>query len=169
VLGRASAWTCSIVATEDWQHWVDSLRHKMHQRYATATLYTILSLASAERWSSTWNSTNSTACRNLPGDESWPAPQAWARLNASVDGRLIATVPLAAPCHQGALYDADTCRSIQEGWSDPEPQYVTISLASSSAQSSFLITTKVSKTRHPSRILTGSTTLVVPSLQTGDA
>ncbi|KAF1948736.1 FAD-binding domain-containing protein [Byssothecium circinans] len=89
---------------------------KVH-RYAAAALCTI-SLASAELWNSTWNST----CRNLPGDLSWPGPEDWAQLNASVDGRLIATVPLAAQCH-GALYDDVECRSIQATWTKPEPHF----------------------------------------------
>lgn len=94
-------------------------------RYAAAALC-VVSLASAELYSYPWNSTiphynGSTVCRNLPGDRSWPGPQDWARLNASVDGRLIATVPLAAQCH-GALYDEVECEKIQATWTRPEPQ-----------------------------------------------
>ncbi|KAK3197393.1 hypothetical protein GRF29_216g53108 [Pseudopithomyces chartarum] len=95
-------------------------------RYAAAALC-VVSLASAELYSYPWNSTiphynGSTVCRNLPGDRSWPGPQDWARLNASVDGRLIATVPLAAQCH-GALYDEVECEKIQATWTRPEPHW----------------------------------------------
>jgi hypothetical protein len=162
VLERVSGWRCSKAIVASGVINIGFIYCEMH-RYTTATLC-MISLASAELWSSTWNSTNSTACRNLPGDRSWPEPQDWLQLNASVDGRLIATVPLAARCH-GALYDADTCRSIQAGWSDPEIQQVSVLLL----PALFSNTTEVYKTQRPSRILTGSTTRAVLSLKTEDA
>jgi hypothetical protein len=94
----------------------DKMPLKVH-RYATAALCTI-SLASA---STIPYQNGRTACRNLPGDQSWPSLHDWAKLNASVDGRLIATVPLAAQCH-GALYNDVECRNIQAAWITPELQ-----------------------------------------------
>ncbi|KAG9242426.1 hypothetical protein BJ878DRAFT_425924 [Calycina marina] len=47
-------------------------------------------------------------CRYLPGDSVWPSAVIWSALNTSVGGRLIATVPLASPCHD-PTYNAATC------------------------------------------------------------
>lgn len=51
------------------------------------------------------------SCRCLPGGNCWPKSQDWARLNNRVAGRLIATVPLAAPCHD-PTYNAAECENI---------------------------------------------------------
>ncbi|KAI0202859.1 FAD binding domain protein [Astrocystis sublimbata] len=62
-------------------------------------------------------------CRCFPGDECWPTPDHWAALNQSVHGALIATVPIASPCHDtfpGVAYDADKCAAIQANWPRPE-------------------------------------------------
>ncbi|KAL2173170.1 uncharacterized protein P884DRAFT_212792 [Thermothelomyces heterothallicus CBS 202.75] len=40
-------------------------------------------------------------CRYIPGDKGWPSQSDWARLNRTVGGRLIATVPQAHVCHAG--------------------------------------------------------------------
>ncbi|KAI0878187.1 FAD binding domain protein [Hypoxylon argillaceum] len=64
-----------------------------------------------------------TQCRCFPGDECWPSPADWAALNHSVHGALIATVPLASPCHDtfpGVAYDAERCAEIQANWPRPE-------------------------------------------------
>jgi hypothetical protein len=55
------------------------------------------------------------ACRNIPGDPGWPTPADWAKLNATVGGRLIATVPLAALCFEQG-YDAQRCDYLKEQW-----------------------------------------------------
>lgn len=60
----------------------------------------------------------SPSCRCFPGDHCWPSHSEWSRFNESVGGRLIATVPLAAPCH-GDRYDEAECKRIQEAWHDP--------------------------------------------------
>ncbi|KDN71861.1 putative FAD binding domain-containing protein, partial [Colletotrichum sublineola] len=54
-------------------------------------------------------------CKYLPGDAGWPSADAWARLNETVGGRLIATVPLGSPCH-GAAYNATECARLQDAW-----------------------------------------------------
>ncbi|OQE34805.1 hypothetical protein PENCOP_c015G05357 [Penicillium coprophilum] len=59
-------------------------------------------------------------CHCLPGDTCWPAPSVWASLNDTVDGRLIATVPIGTPCH-APNYDAAACAALKANWTKPEP------------------------------------------------
>jgi len=56
-------------------------------------------------------------CKCFPGDECWPAASMWQELNDTVGGRLIETLPLAAPCHD-PLYDRGKCRYLQDQWLD---------------------------------------------------
>ncbi|KAK0634263.1 hypothetical protein B0T17DRAFT_611304 [Bombardia bombarda] len=88
-------------------------------------------------------STDDAVCRTIPGDASWPNRYDWAALNATVNGRLIATVPIAAPCHnsftgQGypnkplSTYNEDQCAALRNSWYLPETQ-----MASSSAPMSY--------------------------------
>ncbi|KAL2811443.1 hypothetical protein BJX63DRAFT_399278 [Aspergillus granulosus] len=65
-------------------------------------------------------------CRCMPGDPCWPSPAAWSRFNQSIDGRLIASVPLGTPCH-GAAYNAAKCDALREKWTLPELHYETSS------------------------------------------
>ncbi|KAI9035172.1 FAD-dependent oxidoreductase [Aspergillus affinis] len=60
-----------------------------------------------------------SACRYLPGDAEWPSDSAWARLNRTVNNRLIATVPLGSPCHDEAV-DAARCDELKEQWVYPQ-------------------------------------------------
>lgn len=71
-------------------------------------------------------SADSTDCRCFPGDACWPSVDEWNSLNETVNGRLIATIPLAAACHddQYAAYDQERCSELQNGWLSPETQYV---------------------------------------------
>ena len=62
-----------------------------------------------------------SACRCLPGDTCWPTAQNWANLNNTVGGRLVATVPLAAPCHDPS-YNAAVCTNIKNLWAFPNLQ-----------------------------------------------
>ncbi|KAK1248264.1 LOW QUALITY PROTEIN: hypothetical protein MKX08_006484 [Trichoderma sp. CBMAI-0020] len=55
------------------------------------------------------------SCKCLPGDACWPSAGDWAAFNKTVDGRLIATVPLASPCHEAA-YNATECQFLQDSW-----------------------------------------------------
>jgi hypothetical protein len=57
----------------------------------------------------------------LPTDSCWPAPSAWASLNSTVGGRLVATVPIGSPCH-APNYDAAACAVVKANWTKPEPQ-----------------------------------------------
>lgn len=70
------------------------------------------------------NTTDCTGrCRCLPGDAHWPTTEGWNDFNSTIDGRLVATVPLAECCH-GARYDEDQCNALQDVWTLPETQYV---------------------------------------------
>jgi hypothetical protein len=62
-----------------------------------------------------------TECRCFPGDACWPSSCDWDKLNQTVSGRLIATVPLAHPCHDPD-YDPERCLALQNGWQDPATQ-----------------------------------------------
>lgn len=72
-------------------------------------------------------------CRYMPGDAGWPSTEQWASLNETVGGQLIATVPLAAPCHDATAperglhqdwpeYNEQECTTLQERWLEPELQ-----------------------------------------------
>ncbi|KAH8633758.1 hypothetical protein IG631_12393 [Alternaria alternata] len=71
-------------------------------------ILTLLSVVSA---------TNPTPnrCKSFPGDKSWPSQSDWNSLNKTVGGRLVATVPLGAPCH-GSTFDNATCESLKSQW-----------------------------------------------------
>jgi hypothetical protein len=60
-------------------------------------------------------------CRVFPGDAAWPTPRDWAALNKTVSGRLVATVPIGAVCHE-PNYDAAACEAVKAGWHDPALQ-----------------------------------------------
>lgn len=62
-------------------------------------------------------------CRYLPGDVNWPSLRDWANLNSTVEGRLIQTVPLAAPCHD-PTYNQAVCTQYLASWAFPTYQYV---------------------------------------------
>ncbi|KAJ5188311.1 FAD-binding type 2 [Penicillium cf. griseofulvum] len=60
-------------------------------------------------------------CRNIPGDKGWPNQGAWHRLNNTVGGRLIETVPLAHICHDTGIYPAfnePACEDLQEAFNE---------------------------------------------------
>ncbi|KAH8204477.1 hypothetical protein TruAng_001393 [Truncatella angustata] len=65
--------------------------------------------------------TNSSSdCYCLPSDACWPSADKWNTLNTTVDGKLIATVPLGSVCHDPA-YDEAVCEALKAAWRDPEP------------------------------------------------
>jgi hypothetical protein len=69
----------------------------------------------------TFAASESASCRCLPEDDCWPSVSTWNAFNQSVDGRLVATVPLATPCHV-PTYNEKTCAALKEGWLLPEEQ-----------------------------------------------
>ncbi|KAL4808590.1 hypothetical protein BDV18DRAFT_150977 [Aspergillus unguis] len=68
----------------------------------------------------------SSDCHCLPGDSCWPSTSQWDALNSTVNGRLIATVPIGSPCHD-PTYDATACEALQNDWNLPQTHYVSSS------------------------------------------
>jgi hypothetical protein len=54
-------------------------------------------------------------CRCFPGEHCWPKAHEWNTLNETLDGRLLATVPLGSPCHD-PKYDAKRCVQLLGEW-----------------------------------------------------
>ena len=75
-----------------------------------------------------------STCYCFPGDSCWPSTSAWAQLNTTVGGRLIATVPIGTPCHD-PNYDAAACIALQGQWTLPQTQQVGISKRENNANS----------------------------------
>ncbi|KAJ5456356.1 hypothetical protein N7530_011630 [Penicillium desertorum] len=69
--------------------------------------------------------TSPPACRCMPQDPCWPKDHQWARFNNTVNGNLIATVPIASVCHIDAFtpYDQSQCAQLQSTWGFPETHY----------------------------------------------
>lgn len=44
------------------------------------------------------------SCKNIAGDPARPGPEDWARLNETVDGRLIATAPVVMVYHNPSYH-----------------------------------------------------------------
>ena len=65
----------------------------------------------------------SSQCKAFPGDTAWPSQSEWSDFNKTINGRLVATVPLGAPCH-GASFDNATCENLKSLWQTEEIQYV---------------------------------------------
>ncbi len=65
-------------------------------------------------------------CRAILGDANWPSLDEWAALNNTLGGKLIATIPIATPCHQtlngrpNILFDEDECEALRNVWFFPE-------------------------------------------------
>lgn len=60
-------------------------------------------------------------CLCLPGDACWPSQNTWAALNSTVNGKLVATVPIGSPCHD-PTYDAAKCDQLKSSWLNPLTQ-----------------------------------------------
>lgn len=60
-------------------------------------------------------------CKCFPGDAYWPSTAQWNAFNRTVNGRLIATVPLASACHV-PNYDAAKCQALKNEWQSPDIQ-----------------------------------------------
>lgn len=90
--------------------------------YAWWALVSGLALASVVRGRSvSTDAAPAAPCRCFPDDACWPNEKAWAELNSTVDGRLIATVPLATLCHGGAsTYSEQDCADLREAWFKPD-------------------------------------------------
>lgn len=60
-------------------------------------------------------------CRCIPNDDCWPSKAEWNSLNSTLDGKLIATIPLATVCHE-PNYNAEQCYRLKEQWLTPDLQ-----------------------------------------------
>lgn len=60
-------------------------------------------------------------CRCFPGETCWPSQDDWRSFNRSVDGGLVATVPLGHVCHDPD-YEEEACRELRGRWTDPWTQ-----------------------------------------------
>ncbi|KAI0410955.1 FAD binding domain-containing protein [Xylaria grammica] len=54
-------------------------------------------------------------CRCMPEDPCWPSRAEWDRLNSTVQGHLIETIPLASTCHVPD-YEEPNCQYLKESW-----------------------------------------------------
>ncbi|KAI1122426.1 FAD-binding domain-containing protein [Nemania abortiva] len=59
--------------------------------------------------------TINSACKPIVGDRNWPTTAEWNKLNATVDGRLIATLPIAHVCHNPS-FSEEACQPLKEHW-----------------------------------------------------
>lgn len=61
------------------------------------------------------------SCRVLPEDAAWPSSSEWTSLNSTVEGRLIASVPLGAYCHDLPfnIYNETMCAEVQADYAFP--------------------------------------------------
>ncbi|KAH3920290.1 hypothetical protein HBH56_002450 [Parastagonospora nodorum] len=57
-------------------------------------------------------------CLCLPGDACWPSQNTWSALNSTVNGKLVATVPIGSPCHD-PTFDGDACENLKAQWLNP--------------------------------------------------
>lgn len=69
-------------------------------------------------WAQPNQTASSATCRCYPGDDCWPSASTWEAFNKTIGGRLIATVPLAAPCHDSVFgsYSPAECSALQAAW-----------------------------------------------------
>lgn len=63
-----------------------------------------------------------STCRCYPTDACWPSTAEWAAFNATVGGRLVATVPIASACHYDDFtpYDEQACAALRDVWGYPQ-------------------------------------------------
>jgi hypothetical protein len=66
-------------------------------------------------------SATASDCRCMPGDDCWPSHGTWEALNATVGGRLIATVPIGSVCHD-PTFDEEACAELRASWIQPLTQ-----------------------------------------------
>ncbi|GKT46425.1 FAD-linked oxidoreductase sor8 [Colletotrichum spaethianum] len=70
-----------------------------------------------------------STCRCYPGEDCWPTTAKWDAFNETVGGRLIATVPIGAVCHDSSFgaYDEAKCTALQNSWANSETHIQTSS------------------------------------------
>lgn len=56
-------------------------------------------------------------CKPLPATPHWPTQEAWAKLNDTIEGRLISPPPPGAVCHPThELFNNETCTQFLKNW-----------------------------------------------------
>ncbi|KAF2199995.1 FAD-binding domain-containing protein [Delitschia confertaspora ATCC 74209] len=65
-------------------------------------------------------------CRCFPGDPCWPSAPEWDAFNKTLNGKLIATIPVGSVCH-GTTYNTQKCAQLRANWKLPETHYTTSS------------------------------------------
>ncbi|KAL8749384.1 MAG: hypothetical protein Q9184_006826, partial [Pyrenodesmia sp. 2 TL-2023] len=70
-------------------------------------------------------STIEPSCRCFPGDACWPKSSEWEEFNKTLNGKLVATRPIASACHDDpfAIYNPQACRKLQSTWFTEETHY----------------------------------------------
>lgn len=92
---------------------------QLYGKYGTVTTAVLCFLSDAAALHI--SSSTPTTCRYLPGDLGWPSNEEWAKLSHSVEGRLIAGIPLGASCHNSiyGTYDDGMCAQVQAEYDQP--------------------------------------------------
>ncbi|KAH9894563.1 FAD binding domain-containing protein [Xylariomycetidae sp. FL2044] len=91
----------------------------LHQRSRAIFLLTTVALAIVPNFTLA-NETSECYC--LPLDQCWPDESTWDAFNATIDGRLIKTVPIGSVCHD-PTYDEAACQALRAAWRTPMPHY----------------------------------------------
>lgn len=91
--------------------------------FTTTNVWSVLTGLLALSSTASASNTSQTNCRCFPGEACWPSSKVWSAFNQTIDGRLVATIPLGTPCH-APTYDAATCEALKAQWQLPELQYV---------------------------------------------
>jgi hypothetical protein len=69
-------------------------------------------------------------CKCYPGDTCYPSSTEWAKLNATVDGNLLAALPPTAPCYNSVdgipTYNATACADVEANFHNEQWTYVNI-------------------------------------------
>ncbi|TGO17974.1 hypothetical protein BTUL_0013g00470 [Botrytis tulipae] len=67
-----------------------------------------------------------SVCRCFPGDECYPGIGDWDGFDQTTGDKLIATVPIAAVCHnnQFATYDSVACATLKDNWFPQKPTFL---------------------------------------------
>ena len=62
--------------------------------------------------------TSQPSCKNIEGDHHWPKPSEWAKLNQTLSGQLIKTVPIGSVCHHEPFgnYNETECDALRQDW-----------------------------------------------------
>ncbi|KAJ5669803.1 FAD-linked oxidoreductase sor8 [Penicillium macrosclerotiorum] len=87
-------------------------------------------LPAALFWLQHARATGAFTCRCFPGEPCWPSARQWSDFNATLNGRLIATVPISSVCHtrgEFAAYDERACADLISNWQRPITHYATSS------------------------------------------